>query len=100
MKRLEILAAVAALLLSPLAARAAEPVSEIPPPAVASPDPLIEPAAVALVTRMVQTLAHAESMSYHYDESYDALQEDGEMHEFGRRGETTIRRPDHVHGEQ
>jgi hypothetical protein len=94
-------AAAAALLVGSSGAQAAEPVAEIAPPAAtAAPDPLMQPAAVALVKRMVQTLGNAETLSYHYDESYDALQEDGEILEFGRRGETAIRRPDHVHGEQ
>ena len=93
-------AALVALLTGPLAGRAEDPAEVISPPAAAVPDPLIEPAAVELVKRMVQTLGHAENMSYHYDESYDALQANGEILEFGRHGDTTIRRPDHVRGEQ
>ena len=99
-RRLWLPVAAAALLVGSSGAQAAEPAAVIPPPAATEPDPLIEPGAVELVTRMVQTLAHAESMSYRYDESYDALQADGEILEFGRRGGTSIRRPDHVHGEQ
>jgi hypothetical protein len=95
-------AAAVALMVCPLSVRAQEPATAAMAPSAATtePDPMIEPAAFEVVKRMVQTLARAESMSYHYDESYDALQEDGEILEFGRRGETTIRRPDHVHGEQ
>jgi hypothetical protein len=70
------------------------------PAAVAPVEPdLIEPAAREAVKRMVETLTGAERMSYEYESDYDALQEDGEMLEFGSRGETTIRRPDRVRAE-
>jgi hypothetical protein len=62
-------------------------------------DELIEPAAREAVKRMVETLTEAERMSYAYDSEYDALQDDGEILEFGRRGAVTIRRPDRLRGE-
>ena len=93
------LAVAVVLSAAPFRAEAQAPAAA--PVAVASePDPMIEPAAIEVVKRMVKTLAGAQDMSYHYEESYDALQEDGEMLEFGRHGATTIRRPDGVRGEQ
>ncbi len=59
----------------------------------------IEPAAHKAVERMVDTLGGAQRLSYEYESSYDAVQEDGELLEFGRRGAATIRRPDRVRGE-
>ncbi len=68
-------------------------------PEAAPADLLIEPAAREAVGRMVATLTGAQRMSYEYDASYDALQEDGELLEFGTRGAATIRRPDRLRGE-
>jgi hypothetical protein len=89
-----------ALMASPMGvwAQPAAPVAA-PGTAVAEPDPLIEPAAVEPVRRMVQTLGSAERMSYQYEDEYDALQDDGEILEFGRRGAVTLRRPDRMRGE-
>jgi hypothetical protein len=60
---------------------------------------LIAPQARDAVKRMIDTLTGAERMSYEYESSYDALQADGEMLEFGSRGKAVIRRPDRVRGE-
>jgi hypothetical protein len=60
---------------------------------------LVEPAARAAVRRMVETLTGAQRMAYEYESEYDAIQDDGEMLEFGRRGAVTIRRPDGLRGE-
>lgn len=68
-------------------------------PEVEPAEELVEPAAHEAVKRMVDTLGGAQRLSYEYESSYDALQEDGELLEFGRRGVTTIRRPDRVRGE-
>jgi hypothetical protein len=68
-------------------------------PETAPADELVEPAAREAVKRMVETLAKAERMSYAYESEYDALQDDGEILEFGRRGVATIRRPDRLRGE-
>lgn len=68
-------------------------------PEAAPAEELIEPAAREAVKRMVETLGKAERMSYAYDSEYDALQDDGEILEFGRRGNATIRRPDRLRGE-
>jgi hypothetical protein len=68
-------------------------------PADAPEEELIEPAARDAVKRMVETLTGAERMSYEYVSSYDALQDDGELLEFGSRGAATIRRPDRVRAE-
>lgn len=61
--------------------------------------PLIEPAAREAVKRMVQALGDAQAMSFEYETSYDSLQDDGELLEFGTHGEITIRRPDRLRGE-
>lgn len=90
-----IAAAVAAGLLAP-AAFAQEQAAA---PQAAPPDELVEPAAREAVKRMVDTLSKAERMSYSYDSEFDALQDDGEILEFGRSGSATIRRPDRLRGE-
>jgi len=69
------------------------------PAAEGPPELLIEPAAVDPVKRMVQALTDAKSLSYEYESSFDALQADGEILEFGGRGAATLRRPDHMRGE-
>jgi hypothetical protein len=79
------------------AASAAEPTPAAAPPATAP--TLIEPAAVEPVKRMIQTLGGAKALSYEYESSYDTIQDDGEMLEFGTHGRTTIRRPDRLGGE-
>jgi hypothetical protein len=77
-------------------APAAEPAAVQP----AAPEPpLIEPEARAPVKRMVDVLRDAKSMSFEYDSSYDSIQDDGELLEFGTHGEVTIRRPDRLRGE-
>jgi hypothetical protein len=78
-------------------APAAQPAAA-PQPAAPEP-PLIEPAARDAVKRMVQALGDARTMSFEYESMYDALQDDGELLEFGSRGEVTIRRPDGLRGE-
>lgn len=60
---------------------------------------LIEPAAREAVKRMVETLTGAQRLSYEYESSYDALQDDGELLEFGGSGSVTIRRPDRLRAE-
>jgi hypothetical protein len=70
-------------------ATAQEPAAEV----------LIEPAAVEPVRRMVATLRDAQRLAYVAETEYDAVQEDGELIEFGGRSEATIRRPDRVAGE-
>jgi len=65
-------------------------------PAAEAEEPLIDPAAVEPVKRMVATLTGAERFSFTVDKSYDAIQFDGETIEFGGRQEQTIRRPDRV----
>lgn len=79
----------------------AAPAAEAAPSASAedAEESLIEPAAVAPVKRMIETLEGAKSMRYEYENSYDVLQEDGEILEFGGRGSAAIRRPDRVRGE-
>jgi len=74
------------------------PASEAPQAAPAAPaeEPLIDPAAVEPVRRMVETLTGAERFSFTVEKSYDAIQFDGETIEFGGRQEQTIRRPDRV----
>lgn len=89
MNRRAIVGIVALSLAGSLAARAEEP----------EPNPLIEPAAVDPVKRMVQTLTGAKALSYKYHSAYDAVQDDGEILEFGARSKVTIRRPDRVRGE-
>lgn len=88
------LAAAAALL-----APAAFAQEETAAPGSAPPDEIVEPAARDAVKRMVDKLRTAERMSYAYDSEFDALQDDGEILEFGRRGTATIRRPDRLRGE-
>ena len=87
------LAIAVALSASPIAGWA-QPAAPAP-----APNPLIEPAAVEPVKRMVQLLGSTQSMSYQYEDEYDALQGDGEILEFGRRGVVTMRRPDRMRGE-
>lgn len=80
----------------------AKPVApETPAAAEAAPvDPLlIDPAARAAVARMVATLHDAQRMSFDVESSYDALQDDGELLEFGSRGAVTIKRPNRLRGE-
>jgi hypothetical protein len=96
--------ALAAWLLAPLAAAAPaaaqEPAAEAVPAAVAPVEPaLIEPTAREAVKRMVETLGNAKRLSYEYESEYDAIQDDGEILEFGSRGAVTIRRPDRLRGE-
>jgi hypothetical protein len=87
--------AIAAAWFAPVAS--SQPVAESA--AAAPADELVEPAARAAVKRMVETLTGAQKMSYEYEASYDALQDDGEILEFGGRGAATIRRPDRLRGE-
>jgi hypothetical protein len=77
------------------------PAEEAAPAATepAAPVELIEPAAREAVKRMVETLGNAQRMSYAFEFSYDALQDDGERLEFGSHGTTMIRRPDRLRGE-
>jgi hypothetical protein len=88
-------------------ARAAEPETSAKPTApepsaseaTAPVDPtLIDPTARAAVARMVATLHDAQRMSYDVDSSYDAIQEDGELLEFGSHGTVLIKRPDRLRG--
>jgi hypothetical protein len=79
-----------------LAQEAADPAATAAP--APEPDP-IEPAAREAVKRMVETLTGAERLSYEYESSFDALQDDGELLEFGGRGKATVRRPDRLRGE-
>jgi hypothetical protein len=93
--------AIAACLVGP-PARAADPAAaEVAPepPVAEAPESMIDPAAVEPVKRMVDTLTGAKSLSYQYESSYDTLQADGEILEFGSRGASTVRRPDRVRGE-
>lgn len=60
---------------------------------------LIDPAAREAVKRMVATLTGAQRLSYEYEASFDAIQDDGELLEFGSRGKNTVRRPDRLRGE-
>lgn len=98
------LAIAAALLVSSVPALAQTTDAPAPPPppdANAAPapgdaDPDIEPEAVAAVKRLVTTLTSAQKMSFTADESYDAIQDDGEAIEFGRVTTTTIVRPNKV----
>lgn len=69
-------------------------------PAAGPEDPLIEPAAVEAVRKMVKTLETLQRVSYTVETDYDAIQEDGEAIEFGATIEETIRRPDHVRMER
>jgi hypothetical protein len=79
---------------------AAVPAAAQAPAAPGPPElPLIEPAARESVKRMVATLEGAQKMSFRYENSYDTLQADGEMLEFGARGEASIRRPDRLRTE-
>jgi hypothetical protein len=87
--------AIAAAWFAPVAF--SQPVAESS--AAAPADELVDPAARAAVKRMVETLTGAQKMSYEYESSYDALQDDGEILEFGTRGAATIRRPDRLRGE-
>jgi hypothetical protein len=93
--------AIAACLVGPPARAADTAAAEVAPapPAAEAPEPEIEPAAVEPVKRMVQTLTAAKSLSYEYDSSYDTLQDDGEILEFGAHGAATVKRPDHMRGE-
>jgi hypothetical protein len=69
--------------------------------APAAPDvALIEPEAREAVKRMVATLHDAQRMTFEYENSYDTIQADGEMLEFGDHGRTAIRRPDRLAGER
>jgi hypothetical protein len=77
-------------------APAAQPAAVQPTPPE---PPLIEPEARASVKRMVEVLRDAKSMSFEFESSYDAIQDDGELLEFGSHGEVTIRRPDRLRGE-
>jgi hypothetical protein len=61
--------------------------------------PLIDPEARPPVKRMVDVLRDAKAMSFEYTTAYDSIQDDGELLEFGGRGEVTIRRPDRLRGE-
>lgn len=59
---------------------------------------LIDPAARAAVARMVATLHDAQRMSFDVESSYDSLQEDGELLEFGGHASVTLKRPDRLRG--
>jgi len=99
-RRSALVLAAAAWLFVPTAAIAQEPAATAEPAAVAPVDPeLIEPAAREAVKRMVETLGNAQRLSYEYESSFDALQDDGELLEFGSRGKATLRRPDRLRGE-
>jgi hypothetical protein len=80
------------------AARAQEAATGTAPAAPPAPaeEPLIDPAAVEPVKRMVETLTGAERFSFAVEKSYDAIQFDGETVEFGGRQEQTVRRPDRI----
>jgi hypothetical protein len=95
-------------LASPLAFAAEDAATQTQPaapetpadPGTAAVDPsLIDPAAREAVVRMVATLHDAQRMSFEFESSFDALQDDGEVLEFGSSGEVTIRRPDRLRGE-
>jgi hypothetical protein len=86
--------AVAAILLGGPASAQQPAAATATPAAEATPDDdLIEPKAVDVVKRMVETLKGAQRFRVKVDDEYDAVQDDGETISFGKTYELWMKRP-------
>jgi hypothetical protein len=56
----------------------------------------LDPEAIAIAMRMAERLSGAERLSVRVDASYDAIQYDGQVVEFGGIREVTLQRPDRL----
>jgi hypothetical protein len=86
--------ALAAVLLAGPASAQQPAAATAAPAAEATPDDeVIEPKAVEVVKRMVDTLKNAKTFRVKVDDEYDAVQSDGETISFGKTYELWMKRP-------